>query len=61
MARKEPLTHRMTVRTTEADYLDLAEVADKIKCEVSDLIRYAIKKHIIEAKKKFKEHPDIWK
>lgn len=49
------------VRLTRSDHEELIEIASKVGCKVSQLIRYAIKKHIVAARATFAENPDVWK
>lgn len=51
----------LTFRVSKNDSEELQAIADKIGCKVSQLLRYAVKKHIIAARAEFAKNPDVWK
>lgn len=50
----------VTFRLSQHDNDELAKIADKIGCRVSQLLRYAVKKHILLARDEFAKNPDVW-
>lgn len=53
----------VTIRLGKADHDELKKIAKQLggKATVSQLTRYAIKKHIIMAHEEFAKNPDFWK
>lgn len=57
--QRKPMV-KINFRLDQEDLDSLKEIAERINCDVSALVRYALKKHIIHAKKEFSKHPEVW-
>lgn len=60
MYEKRKLTKSFNTRLSKEDYEALEKVATQLKCDMAALVRFAIRKHVIEAKKEMSKHPEVW-
>lgn len=57
--KKEPMP-RVDFRLPKSDLDALRDIAEMLGCEVSALLRYATKKHILAARREFEKCPEHW-